>query len=495
MTIPTLHIPQKDSPQSALAAGINDTETVLTLDDSSIFEADAITRLTLGIDQSATEVITISSYDGDNEITVVRGTPAYSWPLGTLVARVLNADDITEIHQYLEDLHTTLSGGSTVTNGNSHDHSGGDGAAIPEGGIGTGAVTADKIGTGAVTADKIGTGAVTTAKIGADAIDGTKIADDAINSEHIYPGAIDTEHIGDSQITSLKLAASSVIEAKIANRAITEPKLLFPYIFGIPTGRLTLESGVPISSADQTEKSTLYYTPYTGNTILLYISGAWKFKSFAELSLSLSGYAANKNYDIWIYDNSGTVTLDSTVWTSDTARATALAYQDGILIKSGDATRRYLGTIRMTGTIVQTGFTCEDSNAKRFVWNMYNRTLKKGLISGALASGSGVSYNKGSTYFVIGHPNGLQVLAGLSGNITGTGTSYAALYLLYDGGTNFADALTGIGWGTTQADQINIGASVPALFATGYHYISLGWNVQDTTPSFNNGRLWFMMEM
>jgi len=206
MTIPTLHVPQKDSPQSALAAGINDSETVLVLDDSSIFEADAITRLTLGIDQSATEVVTISSYDGNNEITVVRGTPAYSWPLGTVVARVLNSDDINDIHTYLGELNTILTGGSVVTNGNTHDHSGGDGAAIPEGGIGAGAVTAGKIGTGAVTADKLG----------ADSVDGSKIADNAINSEHIYTGAIDTNHIGDAQITALKLAANSVSLTKLA---------------------------------------------------------------------------------------------------------------------------------------------------------------------------------------------------------------------------------------------------------------------------------------
>lgn len=206
MTIPTLHAPQKDSPQSTLAAGIDDSETVLVLDDSAIFEADAVTRLTLGIDQSVTEVVTISSYDGDNEITVVRGTPAYTWPLGTIVARVLNSEDINDIHTYLGELNAILSGGSVVTNGNTHDHSGGDGAVIPEGGIGSGAVTAAKIGTGAVTADKLGV----------DSVDGSKIADNAINSEHIYAGAIDTDHIGNSQVTALKLAANAVSLAKLA---------------------------------------------------------------------------------------------------------------------------------------------------------------------------------------------------------------------------------------------------------------------------------------
>ncbi len=206
MTIPTLHVPQKDSPQSTLATGINDTITTLVLADSAIFEADSVTRLTLGIDQSATEVVTISSYNGNNEIAVVRGTPAYAWPSGTIVARVLNSEDINDIHTYLRELNGFLTGGSFVTNGDSHDHAGGDGAVIPEAGIGTGAVTAAKIGTGAVTSDKLGT----------DSVNGSKIADNAINSEHIYVGAIDTNHIGDGQVTLLKLAANSVSAVKLA---------------------------------------------------------------------------------------------------------------------------------------------------------------------------------------------------------------------------------------------------------------------------------------
>ena len=39
MTLPTLHKPQKDSPETYLAAGINDLVTTLTLNDSSIFQA------------------------------------------------------------------------------------------------------------------------------------------------------------------------------------------------------------------------------------------------------------------------------------------------------------------------------------------------------------------------------------------------------------------------------------------------------------------------
>lgn len=144
-------------------------------------------------------------------------------------------------------------------------------------------------------------------------------------------------------------------------------------VYGVCNGRLTLTSGTPVTTSDVTAATTLYFTPYKGNQIGLYSGSTWDVYTFSELSLSLSGYTASKPYDIWAYNNSGTVTLDSTVWTDDTTRATALTTQDGVYVKSGDTTRRYLGTIRITSTTGQT----EDSLTKRFVWNYHNRAIRK----------------------------------------------------------------------------------------------------------------------
>ena len=105
----------------------------------------------------------------------------------------------------------------------------------------------------------------------------------------------------------------------------TALKTYFDTVYvGQPQGRLTLESGVPVSTTDQADKVTLYYTPYVGNKISLYDGvSAWSTVTFAELSLDISAYTASKPYDIWIYNNAGTATLDSTVWTNATTRATA----------------------------------------------------------------------------------------------------------------------------------------------------------------------------
>lgn len=136
-------------------------------------------------------------------------------------------------------------------------------------------------------------------------------------------------------------------------------------------GRLTLESGVPVSTSDQSAKTTVYFTPFRGNAISLYntTSSAWERHTFTELSLSLSGYTANKNYDIWIYDNAGTPTLASTAWTDNSTRATALTTQDGINVKTGALNYRYIGTIRINST----GGQCDDSRNHRYVYNSYNQ--------------------------------------------------------------------------------------------------------------------------
>jgi hypothetical protein len=139
-------------------------------------------------------------------------------------------------------------------------------------------------------------------------------------------------------------------------------------------GRLTLTTATPITTADVTAATTLYYTPYMGDQIGLYDGvSAWGTITFTELSLDISAYTADKNYDIWVYNNSGTATMDSTVWTDDSTRATALATQNGVYVKTGATTRRYVGTIRITAVAGQ----CEDSITSRFVWNMYNRYYRR----------------------------------------------------------------------------------------------------------------------
>ncbi len=145
--------------------------------------------------------------------------------------------------------------------------------------------------------------------------------------------------------------------------------------------RLTLTSATPVTTSDVTGATTIYCCPYKGNQISLYDGAAWVTRSSAQFSLALGTLTSGKPYDVFCYDNAGTPTLEFLVWTNDTTRATALAYQDGVLVKSGAATRRYLGTFYTTATT-----TTEDSAANRYLWNYYHRVLRPMVRKEATAS-------------------------------------------------------------------------------------------------------------
>jgi hypothetical protein len=134
-------------------------------------------------------------------------------------------------------------------------------------------------------------------------------------------------------------------------------------------GRLTLTTSTPVTVSDVTAATTVRWTPYKGNRCALYDGAQWNLATFTELSLSLGADAANTNYDVFLYLSSGTATLERVAWTNDTTRAVSITFQDGVYTKSSDTTKRYVGTYRTTAVVGQT----EDSAAKRFVWNYYNR--------------------------------------------------------------------------------------------------------------------------
>jgi hypothetical protein len=158
-----------------------------------------------------------------------------------------------------------------------------------------------------------------------------------------------------------------------SSRHLTLERLAGFFNPSICNGRLTTESGVPVSTSDRTAQSTIYFTPFNGNRVALYDGTRWKLYTFTERSLALSGLTADKNYDVFIYDNAGTLTLElSAAWTDDNTPADAITTQDGISVKSGAPTRRWIGTIRTTGTT-----TTEDSEAQGFIWNLYNQVPRK----------------------------------------------------------------------------------------------------------------------
>lgn len=240
--------------------------------------------------------------------------------------------------------------------------------------------------------------------------------------------------------------------------------------------RLTLTSGVPVTTSDVTAATNLYLSPKDGNTIALWDGAQWLNVTSAEVTESLSGLTANSNFDVFAYLNSGAVDLETLIWTNATTRATAIARTDGVLTKSGDKTRRWVGSFRTTASTGQT----EDSETKRFLFNANNRIprkLKRGSATTSYTQTSGtwmpwLNETTAIVEFLVGDPEEV-IDARFDGlhSVVSSGTAYVGFDL--DGTTTGTDA--DFVAGTNSSSTVLTVASaiyrrVPPL---GYHYLQL----------------------
>lgn len=252
---------------------------------------------------------------------------------------------------------------------------------------------------------------------------------------------------------------------------------------GLPgDGRLTLTSGTAVTTGDVTAATTIYYTPYKGNRIALYDGATWVYRTFSEISIALGTISNNTNYDVFVYDNAGTVTIDTLVaWSTATARATAIVLQDGVYVKNGATTRRYIGTFRTTSTT-----TTEDSESKRFLWNMNNRVQRSLRVTDTTNSWTyttaTIRQANGSTANQVAMVRGVNedaVDAVLIANVRNTNTAAAwGIGVGLDSTTAYASGMpqyrteqpdTSSGSGATAIGMTSAYNGFPGL---GYHYLA-----------------------
>lgn len=239
---------------------------------------------------------------------------------------------------------------------------------------------------------------------------------------------------------------------------------------GIAQGRLSVVSGNSVGEGSAA--GTLYYTPHTGDRIALWDGTNWSPVQFTERSLALS-VTSGSVYDIFGYLSSGVLTLESLVWTNTTTRATAIAQTtNGVRIKSGDATRRYLGTIYATGTN-QTS----DANAARCVWNEDNRVHRRLMVlepTSHLNSGTSARNWNGTTTntrveFVVGQYDDRPIV-GLWSDFTPSAGVTGTVGLQMDASTMpSVEYIRSVG--------VQISASTVQCFGAaltnGYHYLQM----------------------
>jgi hypothetical protein len=163
-----------------------------------------------------------------------------------------------------------------------------------------------------------------------------------------------------------------------------------------PQGALTFTSNTPVMTADATAQTTIYYTPYVGNCLPIYVSGYLTAMAFSQLSLALNAtnHLAGKIYDVFAFINAGSLMLGAgPAWTNSTTRSAPIAQAGGIWMNAATITLTngatsysgvgvngavYLGSFYCTangqsGIAFKPGSVAGGSGNVVGLWNAYHR--------------------------------------------------------------------------------------------------------------------------
>ena len=212
--------------------------------------------------------------------------------------------------------------------------------------------------------------------------------------------------------------------------------------------------------------------------------------SSSQVTMSVNGSSNGTNtitfklpastmYDVFGFNNSGALKLEFTKWTNDTTRATALVLQDGVYVKTGATTRRWLGTFR-TAADGQSewsfgGRSTGGTPANLLLFNADNQKEAFGAVGDSTASWS---YTSG-TWRASNNSTGMRVnfVIGLSENlvrgnfacIADGNTSYAgAAGIALDGTSTASGNFVGMSPSSVGA---NVGGTYFGLVAAGFHFL------------------------
>lgn len=210
--------------------------------------------------------------------------------------------------------------------------------------------------------------------------------------------------------------------------------------------------------------------------------------------------------DVFGYNNSGSLKLEFCLWTSTTARATAITRQDGVIVKSGATTRRYLGTVATTTTDGQTEYSFGASASGGTAANLllFNFSNRRTVRPSVTDSGSAYSYATGTMRsarastsnrinFIVGiSEDGVEATYNAFG--FGAGAAPISCGVGLDSTSVASGSLGAIGGDPTDGGGGNLVAKYDGLPAIGFHFLqalekgnggSSSFNTPDNSASFS----------
>lgn len=194
--------------------------------------------------------------------------------------------------------------------------------------------------------------------------DSTNTVSSSGHTHELANGSVTRSKLGSIDATTTEkgiieiATAQEVREFTSSTLAVTPLTLsqgLNDSIKNITNFRLSIASS-PSSEDIPTGSSTqIFLHPWDGNEVALYLTNRWyvvKFATSPTPSFSLAGLTAATTYDIYLY-NSGSIAspvlaMEFNPWTSETRTNQQRGNIDGVVVKAGDPTRRFVGVLRTT---------------------------------------------------------------------------------------------------------------------------------------------------
>lgn len=181
------------------------------------------------------------------------------------------------------------------------------------------------------------------------------------------------------QLTALQKQLDNLIKPEI-------PPLSSGYALPV-NGRLTLTSGTPVLTSDVTAATTIYYAPYQGNRISLYNGANWLTHAFSELSIAVPS-TVYRLFDIFVYNNAGTLTLEVVNWNQSTAAITNATNATPIVITSNGHGLSNNDRVAIAGV--------GGNTAANGIWSVANVAANTFELEGSTGSGA---YTAGGTWY------------------------------------------------------------------------------------------------
>lgn len=224
-------------------------------------------------------------------------------------------------------------------------------------------------------------------------------------------------------------------------------------------GRLTLSPGVPVTTTDITNATSVMFAPYNGNTLWLFNTTQWRRFAFSELSTPVP--ASSAAYDVFAFVSSGAVALSTVAWTNPTTRAQAISSVAGVPLLAADLSRLYLGSF-MASSFSGTS-NARDSAKERWLFNYWNREPRRVAAQATTtlwsmnssAAGTTRAANSDATNavsFMLGAPD---LLVGASLQVTWNPNNNSHTFYCYAAGLAF-DNVTSVSPNQFGANQVQV---------------------------------------